>query len=450
MHTNYSTKQKDINLPIRYTEKPITAWGGLKLMARWFERINVRPLFGKHLEQLRGGSNRAYDPVEVVLSFVVSVFMGAERLCHTYVLQYDEPVKRLFGFDRVPSLSTFSRFFRRFSRRAVEEVFGGLNNDLIQRMRSFHPTDGVTIDFDSSVFERYGKQEGAVRGYNPRKPGRPSHHPLFALIAEWNWVFHLWLRPGDTVSGSGAVAFFQEVMARKPEWMQVALVRLDAGFFWDSIMDKLERLGLLYIIVAKMNPRIRSHVGRVRQWYRLAAGIEVGEMTYQGLDWKFERRMIVVRQCIKERPQAQGRLFDDLPGYRYRILVTNTTMDAQKVWQLHRGRSDMENRIKELRHDFFMDSFSLKKFHATEAALWLVAIAYNLFSWFKLAILEDKSPRMMTVRMRLFLRGAVLGTENGRTVLRLSASPKLRATYDKLLQRLEKWKDPIAMHLALT
>lgn len=209
------------------------------------------------------------------------------------------------------------------------------------------------------------------------------------------------------MSGSGAVAFFQEVMARKPEWMKIALVRLGAG-------------------------------------------IEIGEMTCRGLDWNVAYRMIVVRQCIKERPQAQGRLFDDLPGYRYRILATNTTMSAHKVWELHRGRSDMENRIKELRHDFFMDNFSLKKFHATEAALWLVAIAYNLFSYFKLAILKNKSPRMMTMRMRLFLCGAVLGTENGRTVLRLSASAKLRATYDKLLQTLEQWPDPIAMHLPAT
>jgi len=207
MQKNYSTKHKDINLPIRYTEKPITAWGGPKVMARWSERIHLRSLLEKHLEQMRGGSNRAYDPAEIVLSFIVSVFMGAARLCHTYVLHYDEPVKRLFGFEQVPSVSTFSRFFRRFTRRAVEEVVGALNDDLIQRMRSFHPAGGVTIDFDSSVFDQYGKQEGAVRGYNPKKPGRPSHHPLFALIAEWKWVLHLWLRRGNTVSGSGAIAF---------------------------------------------------------------------------------------------------------------------------------------------------------------------------------------------------------------------------------------------------
>lgn len=450
MQRNYSIKYQDVNLPIRYTQKPITAWGGLKLMAGWFEKIGFKALLSGHMHSLRGGSNRSYDPVEVVVSFVVSVYMGAGRLCHTHLLHYDEPIKRLFGLKSVPSVSTFSRFFRRFTRRIVDETFESLSATCMRRMRPFYPSGGVTLDFDSSVFERYGEQEGAMRGYNPKKPGRRSHHPLFAMIAEWKWVHHLWLRRGDTVSGSGAVSFLRETVARTPEWMKIKLVRMDSGFFWGSIMDELERLGLRYIVVAKMNPRLRSQMGGISRWHRLASGIEIGEMTYRAANWKASRRMVVIRQHIKERPQAQGRLFDDLPGYRYRALVTSTALSAQKVWELHRGRSDAENRIKELRHDFFMDGFAMKKFYATEAALWLVVCAYNLLSWFKLAILKDKSPRLMTMRLRLFLCGAVLGRENGRTVLRLSASTELRATYDKLLQTLDKWTDPNAMHLAVT
>ncbi len=48
--------------------------------------------------------------------------------------------------------------------------------------------DECTLDIDSSVFTRYGKQEGAQKGYNPRKPGRPSHHPLLAFVADVNMV----------------------------------------------------------------------------------------------------------------------------------------------------------------------------------------------------------------------------------------------------------------------
>ena len=33
----------------------------------------------------------------------------------------------------------------------------------------------------TTVFERYGKQEGSLKGHNPRKHGRPSHHPLLAV-----------------------------------------------------------------------------------------------------------------------------------------------------------------------------------------------------------------------------------------------------------------------------
>ncbi len=38
--------------------------------------------------------------------------------------------------------------------------------------------NGITLDLDSTVMTRYGKQEAAVRGYNPAKRRRASHHPL--------------------------------------------------------------------------------------------------------------------------------------------------------------------------------------------------------------------------------------------------------------------------------
>lgn len=40
-------------------------------------------------------------------------------------------------------------------------------------------TEGIledTLILDSTVYERYGKQEGARKEYNPRKPGRASHY----------------------------------------------------------------------------------------------------------------------------------------------------------------------------------------------------------------------------------------------------------------------------------
>ena len=39
-----------------------------------------------------------------------------------------------------------------------------------------------TLDIDSTVVTRNGEQEGAARGYNPNRHGRPSHHPLLPLL----------------------------------------------------------------------------------------------------------------------------------------------------------------------------------------------------------------------------------------------------------------------------
>jgi len=69
---------------------------------------------------------------------------------------------------------------------------------------SLQREEGYTLDLDSTAFERYSKQQGAGRGYNPKKPGRASHHPLPAIFAEAHFVVHGWLRSGGCGMARGA------------------------------------------------------------------------------------------------------------------------------------------------------------------------------------------------------------------------------------------------------
>jgi hypothetical protein len=84
----------------------------------------------------------------------------------------------------------------------------------LQRLRA--PALGAVLDLDSTVFERYGHQQGSLKGYNPRKHGRPSHHPLLAMLAEAKVVLHAWLRSGNTASARGVKAFLAETLAKLP------------------------------------------------------------------------------------------------------------------------------------------------------------------------------------------------------------------------------------------
>jgi hypothetical protein len=65
------------------------------------------------------------------------------------------------------------------------------------------------LNLDSSVLTRYGEQEAAKKGYNPKKPGRPSHHPLIAFLGS-GYTVNLWNRAGNVRSGQSAREFFEQ------------------------------------------------------------------------------------------------------------------------------------------------------------------------------------------------------------------------------------------------
>ena len=53
------------------------------------------------------------------------------------------------------------------------------------------------LDIDSTIKPLYGRQEGAVVGYNPHKPGRPSHCYHTYLMANLRLVLGVDVQPGD-------------------------------------------------------------------------------------------------------------------------------------------------------------------------------------------------------------------------------------------------------------
>ena len=94
----------------------------------------------------------------------------------------------------------------------------------------------AVADWDSTVIPRYGKQEDTAIGYNPVKPGRPSHHPLACVIGGTRLCLHMEWRKGNTVSSSVWVEAMEKVW-RSPIAQQP--IRPDCGdidFVQDAIM----------------------------------------------------------------------------------------------------------------------------------------------------------------------------------------------------------------------
>jgi len=444
----YVKEDGGVNLRVRFTDKPITGWGGLVVISKWFWKVGVKEVVEETFGAFEPGSNRGYKPWELIISFIVAIYMGANRVAQIDLLRWDAPVRGMFALTRVPSASSLLRFFRKFNLKHVSVLMPEWNRQMMERARGQFCASGETMDLDSSVFERYGEQEGSKKGYNPRKPGRPSHHPIFAVAAGAKWVLHLWLRGGDTVSASRAVDFIRETLNNKPQWLNISDVRADSGFFSGKVFDFLEELYIPYTIVARANSVVRECVMGITEWTELSTGIEIGETVYRAQDWKKARRVVAVRQRLIERPKAQGKLFPECHAYRYQMFVTTRPDSAPDVWRHYNKRADIENRIKEWKDDFFMRGFALKKFHATEATLWIVAMAFNLTEWFRSTVMDKTaaSSRLMTIRIKNFICGGWLGFENGHLVLRLNARSILRQWIEYSLSFLDTFSIPIAAH----
>lgn len=429
---------QDLGLPWYFTDKPVTPWGGLRVIQEMLFRMQFREALEK-CGLPDPGSNHSFKPSVMIESFMACVWIGGNRFSHTTLVRFDEALCKIFGWERVASTATFTRFFRRFKREDVDRVFGSLNRWFWEQMAP----RTITVDLDSSMITRFGKQEGAKRGRNMRYPGKPGHHPLFAFVADVRLVLHAWLRPGDTGNANGTVEFFQEALGFLGNRHRVGLVRADAGFYEGRFLDDLEGRRIDYAVACKLSPPLKDHITRIKSWLTVENGIAVSEIDYQGFYWDKSRRVIVVRQEEKVRPNALGKELIALPGYKFHAFVTTLKLAPAEVWRIYNGRSDSENRILELKHDFGIDGFCLDHFYGTEAAFLTAMLAYNFMSLFRQALLQvPQAMRLSTMRSYCFAIGAWVGRKGHRKVLRISVPGKRRAWFEGLFGRTQQSKPP--------
>ncbi len=234
---------------LRDTGRPVTPYGGLAVFVEYLGKIGYAEAIRRYMP-ISLSSPNAIDPVETFTAFVVSVLAGARRFAHAGLLRLDRAVHYMFGMARFPTDDTIRNLFRRFSQARVYQFYSKLTEWQIERLPE--RPQGYSIDLDSTVFERYGRQQGALKGYNPKKHGRPSHHPLLAVLGEAHFVLHGWLRSGNCGPSRGVVEFLKEALALLGKRHCIRVVRADSGFFDEKLLSFLEERRLVYIVVARL------------------------------------------------------------------------------------------------------------------------------------------------------------------------------------------------------
>jgi len=436
---------------LAFTDKKITPWSGLALLKQLGDRL----VFFEFISQLglpEPGSNRGYRPEQLITQLLMSVWCGANRFEHCEVTRVDKTLADIFGFRHMAGHRAISRLFDKFNQSLCQSVFDRWFSWMFDQLK----IGGLTLDFDSTVMTRYGlKQDGAVKGYNPKKPGRNSHHPLLAFVADAQLVANVWLRPGNAHTANNAVAFLENTLFRLSS-KKCELLRADSGFAEEPFLKAVESKKIHYTIALRLHqPLQRALASRERAWWPLeeagGSGIELCQFDYQAPGWDQARRVVGVRQHLQRRPEAKGKqlsLFgeDDVIGsWRYSAIVTDLALPALMIWRIYRGRADCENRIKELKYDFGSTGFNQRNFWATEAALATIMMGFNLMSLLrKLLLKKQPNHTLKTLRYKLFGTAGYIVKSGRQRLLTLAMDMRRRAWFTGLWEQSKTFDRPVS------
>lgn len=183
--------------------------------------------------------------------------------------------------------------------------------------------------------------------------------------------------------------------------------------------------------------------GGLADWVGLAKGIDLNEMRFSHEKGK-SRRYIIVKKQVDIRSKSGGKmLFEELPGYRFSCYVTNLDLPLDQIWNIYNTRADCENRIKELKEDFGLESFCLQDFWATEASFRFIMVSYNLLSLFRhFALNHHNRAALKTLKSYCFALGAWKVNHTNKQVLKISLPVKKRPRMEGIFSQIQNLSPP--------
>lgn len=431
--------QKVETVTEEFTGKNLTRFGGAGLIRRFFQRHHIQ----EKIEQgvpVEGRRQCKYSVGTMLVSLLYGMFLGYPRPSQMEVLATDKVFQKIAGLVSFPVQSTISRFLDGL-KVVVARQIAVLNFDLLLKFREgFRAFFSITLDLDSHVSPVYGRQQRAGRGYNPKKKGRRSYHPLFCFIGETRDYLAGLLRSGKHHTSYQAIPFLKGILKKLPAHIQKIRLRADSGFFSLDFLKFLVKRSIEFYVVVPLQPWIQKKIWGIKDWKDIGWGVAVSELEYV-LAKGIILRLVVIRKRVKrgESPKKQLKLLAmEEVLYDYQVIVTNGLLVAEEVWRFYNQRACCENFIKEGIYGFGLDKVISHHYAGNYAYFELLMLGYNLMNFFKEGVLhQEKVKRMIqTIRERFFLIPARLIKTAGRWILKQERSWFYRVEYEEALARL--------------
>jgi hypothetical protein len=394
---------------------PMTPYGQMPF---FIEYLKVAGLFDALVADcpLLYTSPNASEKRDVLGTTMLSVLAGHKRYAHITALRNDGVLPELLGMEKIVSEDAVRRGFKAIPEDEGREWLQQ-HLDYCTAPLLFEPW---ALDMDSTVKPLYGHQEGAVLGYNPKKPGRPSHVYHTYTMAGLRLVLDADVAPGNEHASSHAAPGLWALLDRIPRDCRPAFLRGDSGFGTEAVMSGAEQRGLSYLFKLRLTPNVKKLIKRTfskSDWTDASQGWQGRKDTLRLEGWSRQRQVVILRRRLKEGVAAAGRddggqlalgfveIGPDAEAYEYGVLVTSLEEEVLALAQLYRDRADSENPFDELKNQWGWGGFTTRDLARCRTMARFIALIYN---WWNLFVrLAEPGKHMEAITSRPLLLSAI-------------------------------------------
>jgi hypothetical protein len=391
-------------------------------------------------------SNRARDKRAVLATFLLSILAGHHRYAHITAIRNDGVHPELLGVVQLVSEDAARRALARMDESAG---VAWLDAHLAKTTQPLLATPWI-LDLDTTVKCLYGKQEGALVGYNPKKPGRPSHSYHSALMANTRLALAVEVMAGNETAPAHSMPGIWGWLDSLPKAQRPALLRGDVAYGSESVMREAEAREQPYLTKLRLTKNVKGLIKklfRAQNWEDAGQGWEGLEDTLTLSGWSRARRVVVLRRkltgemLITGKDEDQGQLAfieSDVPTvrYEYAVLVTSTAHEILALAQLYRDRADAENNFDELKNQWGWGGFTTQDLARCRLMARRVALVYDWWTLFVRLAQPHKHFEAISSRP-LLLHGVATQTQHaGQKRLTITSTHAKQAVIQAVLRNL--------------
>jgi hypothetical protein len=392
---------------------------------------------------------------DVLGTLFLSVLSGHRRYARVSGLRGDGVSPELLGMSKVVSEDSVRRAFVGSDEGACS-AWQERHLDFCNGPLLYEPW---ILDVDTTVKTLYGHQEGAEVGFNPSKPGRPSHTYHTYFVANLRLVLDVEVQAGNRTAAQYSRPGLWSLLDRLGRARWPRFVRGDCAWGNEGPMRECEDRGLDYLFKVRQTANVRRLIERLfsrREWVDAGQGWEGIESRLQLTGWSCSRRVVVLRRRLREDVALVGKgkrgqlemafieSGDPLEKYEYAVLVTTLSDPVLTVAQHYRDRADAENNFDELKNHWGWCGFTTHDLKRCQIMARAVAQVYNWWSLFVRLAIPERHAEAMTSRPLLLHGVGKLTRHAGQTKVTITSmhgkekkSRKILLAVGRLFQTLD-------------